>query len=161
MTDRMTDQATPLTQESVDLLADVYGTQMSLTVYPSRLRAIEAAAARRAVEGSGVVSVEALAKALHAIGMGCWSPRGPGGALCKEVTEGNPLNDLHTPTAARILAALPEGWTLARAEAGVEAAIRTALEGTYYANVPWDAAMLDRVAERFAAALADQERSHD
>ena len=67
MTDRMTDQATPLTQESVDLLADVYGTQMSLTVYPSRLRAIEAAAARRAIEGSGVVSVERLLDAWEAL----------------------------------------------------------------------------------------------
>ena len=51
----MTDPTTPLTDESEALLAEVHGTQMALTVFPARLRAIEAAAARRALEGSGVV----------------------------------------------------------------------------------------------------------
>ena len=51
----MTDPTTPLTAESEALLAEVHGTQMALTVFPARLRAIEAAAARRAIEGSGVV----------------------------------------------------------------------------------------------------------
>jgi hypothetical protein len=51
----MTDPMTPLTDESEALLAEVHGTQMALTVFPARLRAIEAAAARRALEGSGVV----------------------------------------------------------------------------------------------------------
>ncbi len=51
---------TPLTPESEALLAEVHGTSMALTVFPARLRAIEAAVTARVLADVAARLPEAL-----------------------------------------------------------------------------------------------------
>jgi len=59
-----------MTAAGLRLLEEVHGTTMALTVFPDRIRAIEAEAAARAVDEA--LSVEALAAALDKLEVVGW-----------------------------------------------------------------------------------------